>query len=935
MLIRVRGGESGIKEYLETGRKDGRDFGRAELDERVILAGDLEQIDQVLGVMNKSGEQYMHVTLSFREDDIPEGTLREIADEFRRFAMAAYREDEYAFYAEAHLPRIKGYTDQRTGDDVERKPHIHIVIPNWNLLSEKQMQPLGRVENQTNVIDAFQEQINARFGLASPKDHRRVAFTDESVMIARYKGDLFKGAGHDVKEKALGLILERDVRNVEQLAGVLGELGQVKERNAGRDGAYLNLKPEGAARGVNLKDYVFTPEFLALPAADKRAKLQGDVARGYEEAGRQRPTPEKIAALLTDWREKRADEIKYLNSGHKAYKAYREAPPAEQTRILGDLRGRFYERYDTKEPTHDRGHLAAVAENLRAADGNLRSAARHLDAIERAPRGFDQAERNVADRRARRAIGAAVARLVGDQAEVGDRAELAGAGERSVSPTDSREGRPIDSEIGQKAAQARRQPVRGRDIDRIKATLDAGKLLEYVARSHGVKVEKYAVAKDSSGADRIVCGRRHLNVSDFLTQEMRLPWKEAATLLRRVDGAERGEQARQQAAASRKALWERFSREYRPAQRRLRSEAWAKQKKDEKTRRDDARQRYQAKRREIQNDRSMKGPARRAALSIARMEKVTADKTLRDEIARERDTMRAAWRLKPQDEFRDYLADRANRGDAEALTELRRQRLPAAPSHSDGMRAADQSAAAANAFVPPNALPSAVPIRYEVNGRGHVTYIDADKSKLFTDTGRAVDFTRRDRQARELGLRLAVEKFGPKLALYGSDEYKAEMAKIAAEAGLRVTFADPKVHAVYTAELAARQPAERPAPTSSPEKPERKPEIPTKEQEQSPLQRYIEERKDYKKRIPSAADDYTQYEGKDAGEFAYEGWRSLKDGSKAVLLRRGSMIHVMPASEALAKDMSALPRGRIIQVDAQGRVQAKQPDQSKDRGKER
>ena len=34
MLIRVRGGEAGIREYLEEGRKDGRDYNRAELDER-------------------------------------------------------------------------------------------------------------------------------------------------------------------------------------------------------------------------------------------------------------------------------------------------------------------------------------------------------------------------------------------------------------------------------------------------------------------------------------------------------------------------------------------------------------------------------------------------------------------------------------------------------------------------------------------------------------------------------------------------------------------------------------------------------------------------------------------------------------------------------------------------------------------------------------
>ena len=52
MLIRVRGGEAGIREYLEEGRKDGRDYNRAELDERVILAGDLKLTDAIINSMD-------------------------------------------------------------------------------------------------------------------------------------------------------------------------------------------------------------------------------------------------------------------------------------------------------------------------------------------------------------------------------------------------------------------------------------------------------------------------------------------------------------------------------------------------------------------------------------------------------------------------------------------------------------------------------------------------------------------------------------------------------------------------------------------------------------------------------------------------------------------------------------------------------------------
>ncbi|ECS8865351.1 relaxase, partial [Salmonella enterica] len=42
MLIRCRGFNSGVKEYLEEGQKSGRELSRDELDERVILDGNLD-----------------------------------------------------------------------------------------------------------------------------------------------------------------------------------------------------------------------------------------------------------------------------------------------------------------------------------------------------------------------------------------------------------------------------------------------------------------------------------------------------------------------------------------------------------------------------------------------------------------------------------------------------------------------------------------------------------------------------------------------------------------------------------------------------------------------------------------------------------------------------------------------------------------------------
>ena len=107
MLIRVSGASSGIAEYLVNGQKQGREMPRDALDERVILDGDLELTDAIIQGMGKEGERYLHITISFKEDSVDPDVLRNIASDFKQFAMVAYEADEFNFYAEAHLPKIK------------------------------------------------------------------------------------------------------------------------------------------------------------------------------------------------------------------------------------------------------------------------------------------------------------------------------------------------------------------------------------------------------------------------------------------------------------------------------------------------------------------------------------------------------------------------------------------------------------------------------------------------------------------------------------------------------------------------------------------------------------------------------------------------------------------------------------------------------------
>jgi hypothetical protein len=63
MLIRISGGESGIKDYLENGQKQGLDYSRDELDERIILDGDLNLTDAIINKMDNNSDKYLHITL--------------------------------------------------------------------------------------------------------------------------------------------------------------------------------------------------------------------------------------------------------------------------------------------------------------------------------------------------------------------------------------------------------------------------------------------------------------------------------------------------------------------------------------------------------------------------------------------------------------------------------------------------------------------------------------------------------------------------------------------------------------------------------------------------------------------------------------------------------------------------------------------------------
>src|SRR5260370_35686640 len=164
MLIRIRGYHDGIKEYLEKGQKKDREFNRDEMDARVILAGDLDLTNEIIQSIETDSERYLNITLSFKEDEVSRGVLEQVVRDFEAFAMSAFRRDEYAFYAEAHVPRLKSYADRRSGDPIERKVHVHIVLPKVNLLTGQRLDPVGLVDRQERIARGVRGATKHRAG---------------------------------------------------------------------------------------------------------------------------------------------------------------------------------------------------------------------------------------------------------------------------------------------------------------------------------------------------------------------------------------------------------------------------------------------------------------------------------------------------------------------------------------------------------------------------------------------------------------------------------------------------------------------------------------------------------------------------------------------------------------------------------------------------
>lgn len=613
MIIRVSGGSSGISKYLSEGRKAGRSHSRDELDQRVILHGSLDQIDAALASfdLNEEHEKYIHITLSFKEKIIDKNILHEIDNQFRKFIFSACRSDEFLYYSECHLPKIKTLLNYH-GNKFDRYPHIHVVIPEFNLYTGKRDEFLGKRENILHYINSFQEMINEKYQLESPKTNKRKLSLGREEILFRYEINPDMTV-KEVKEKIFALINDHpSISSVDELAAVIGSFGVAKVRDSKSfGGKYINLSLHGRKKAINLKDPVFGDAFLANRDMDVaktfngidhgaelsrwkeyaalEARFAGRVGAKRRQAYADMTLPEKIA-WLQDCREKHEAMLDRIQSEqqaetraqfslpsaatHKFQEDFISVLPVGNSITIDDIPHLHEIRNLHEVPhLHELTHLDDL-NNYIDFSGKIDFIGENNDRYEwdRAPSGYSDPpgtggfdlygmrvwSGNEPDRPQRHDRRSSIAT---DLLSADKRFDVVGNGQSTSAPLHA-----FHLEGGVFTAAEIRQAIEaGKDSKAAKwseiiAAIDARQLLNYVQYHYGLDDSDISIEIHGSGNDRLHVGNRRFSASDFLTKYMHLTWPEAKQVLQTVFEQQEKDILLRSRSVTSKALWQSFIR---------------------------------------------------------------------------------------------------------------------------------------------------------------------------------------------------------------------------------------------------------------------------------------------------------------------------------------------------------------------------------------
>lgn len=524
MIVRYGGGNDGIVDYLINGRKAERQYTRDELDHRVVLDGDLQTTDKIINsIEDNKQDRYLHITLSFHESHVSNEMLKAVVDDYKKLLMNAYHPEEYSFYAEAHLPKIRHIQDNSTGELIERKPHIHIVIPKVNLVTGDKLDPVGLIGKGHTIeqLDAIQEHINNKYNLASPKDFPRKN-SDYSVILKRVKADLDVERNSAFKNELNYRIEKEKVSDYAVFKQIVAEYGEVRIRNEGKASEYIAVKLPGDKKFTNLKSPLFRKNYI------EEGKLT-----------LQKPTPKQIEKRLNTWVNKTSHEIKHVFLNASVRKDYTSLSEAEQIEFLKER----IKEYDSREKLNERN-----SQQTSGRAGGYKSCPKKFARIRqseatvglsRMPQrgmvyginGFtrpdsisvlsDISQRDLAEQLPQREHPGQDVRRDYDR-------QFTESGIKSLERSSFLCETMFQTlnEAAEKNEITTMAEIR-RNIDPVRFLSSAAERFNIIPAQHKIRI-----AKD--GSPRFSVGNRNMNASDFLTKHINLAWKDAKSFLLEV-----------------------------------------------------------------------------------------------------------------------------------------------------------------------------------------------------------------------------------------------------------------------------------------------------------------------------------------------------------------------------------------------------------------
>lgn len=765
MLIRIRGGSGGISQYLADGQKSGRDYSRDELDHRLQLHGNLEYLDIVLASfdLKQEHEKYLHITLSFKEHFLSDEILSDIDKEFREFIFSACADGEFCYYSEAHLPKIKSYIDT-DGNEHERFPHIHVVIPLFNQISWCKENPLGKIDYIKHYINAFQEHINNKYQLESPKNNRRKISSGQFDILNRYKlsSEL---TVKEIKEQIAEIIkADESIRSVDDLAEMLSSIGKATVRDSKSfEGRYINFKFADGRKAINLKDLVFLDAYLLNRDSEAMISAFG----------------EKEEKLIKEWQVKKSFEARFVDrKSAKARAIYYAMSEKEKMNYLAQ---RMAERvaeaaaFALTEESYV-SDVALHSHTSKAVSVSLDAIPRleeipHIEAIsglESRPH-FEQMLNNgdhsyestntiqteTHDLSAAEGVSGydlhdMHAGIGNGNPEWGNKlvdADILHESTRddmdrssAISHTDVyrlRTGGAIDyyRQYGHDAEQRRDSLSM---TEQIKNT-DLRLLLDYLAYRYRIRPADFKIVRNSAGWERIQADGKRYSASDFMAKYLHLPWPEIRQNLEVVWGQqERGGGFRQHFMTS-QLLWHGFRKfeETLPGLAAVHTS-------------------YRLEKAKIHAEMSLRGNSRsrpKESKAHVRLRKMQRESRMRD--AREKwAEEQKYYRLPLHERYLAWLHQEANNGDEIALREL--NRVYPEYQTDDTLALTPHKPAKDGRFYPLVEMGYAA----QVNRRGQIEYRDSTGKLAIVDAFYAIKVVQRDADTIAKALMLARQQYG-------------------------------------------------------------------------------------------------------------------------------------------------------------------------------